>query len=135
MLDTIINSLKELLSNPGVVLIGAVTLIEIVPVQIHPWKWITNLLLGDIRKDISDLRAEVTETKVNTWRWNVLDFANSCRNGRRHSHDEWRHTMSQLAEYEAYIERNKIPNGVFEEDAKYLRNLYQRLSDENDFLL
>lgn len=134
-MTALIDGIKELLSNPGVVLIGAVTLIEIVPVKIHPWKWVTNLLLGDIRKEISDLRNEVTETKVQTWRWNVLDFANSCRNGRRHSHDEWRHTMSQLAEYEAYIELNKIPNGVFEEDAKYLRSLYQRLSDENDFLV
>lgn len=134
-MTALIDGIKELLSNPGVVLIGAVTLIEIVPVKIHPWKWVTNLLLGDIRKEISDLRNEVTETKVQTWRWNVLDFANSCRNGRRHSHDEWRHTMSQLAEYEAYIEKNKIPNGIFDEDAKYLRGLYQRLSDENDFLV
>lgn len=134
-MTALIDGIKELLSNPGVVLIGAVTLIEIVPVKIHPWKWATNLLLGDIRKEISDLRNEVTETKVQTWRWNVLDFANSCRNGRRHSHDEWRHTMSQLAEYEAYIEKNKIPNGIFDEDAKYLRGLYQRLSDENDFLV
>ena len=135
MPDTITNMLKELLSNPGVVLFGAITLIEVTPVKVHPWKWVTNLLLGDIRKEISDLRTEVTETKVQTWRWNVLDFANSCRNGRRHSHDEWRHTMDQLAEYEAYIETNKIPNGVFEEDAKYLRKLYQRLSNENDFLI
>lgn len=135
MTDIIINSIKELLSNPGVVLFGAVTLIEIVPIQLHPWKWITNLLLGDIRKDISELKAELTETKVQNWRWNVLDFANSCRNGVRHSHDEWRHTMSELAEYEAYIEHKKIPNGVFEEDARYLRELYQRLCKTNDFLL
>ena len=134
-MTALIDYAKELLSNPGVVLIGAVTLVEITPIKIHPWKWLTNLLLGDIRKEISDLRNEVTETKVQTWRWNVLDFANSCRNGRRHSHDEWRHTMSQLAEYEAYIERNNIPNGIFDEDARYLRNLYQRLSDENDFLV
>lgn len=135
MLDTLMDTLKELLSNPGVVLVGAVTLIEIVPIQVHPWKWITNLFLGDIRNDIKVVKEELTETKVQNWRWNVLDFANSCRNGRRHSHDEWRHTMAQLAEYEAYVERNEITNGVFEEDAKFLRELYQKLSRENDFLL
>lgn len=134
MLDTIINNLLDILSNPGVVLVGAVTLIEVVPVKVHPWRWITNLFLGDIRKDINALKAELTETKVQNWRWNVLDFANSCRNGRRHSRDEWQHTISQLAEYESYIERNDITNGVFDEDAKYLREEYHKHCQLNDFL-
>lgn len=134
-MTALIDGIKELLSNPGVVLFGAVTLVEIVPIKIHPWKWIINLLLGDIRKEIAELRKEVQETKVDAWRWGVLDFANSCRNGRKHSHDEWGHTMSQLAKYEAYIEKNNIPNGVFEEDARYLRELYQQLCKDNNFLL
>lgn len=131
-------SLKEFFSNPSVILLGAVTLIEIVPIKINPWRWILskigNLLTGDLRKDLNEVKSELRETKVQNWRWNVLDFANSCRNGRRHSHDEWCHTIAQLAEYEDYIERNEITNGVFEEDAKYLREEYQEHCKKNDFL-
>ena len=120
----LLETLWKWLSSPGVLIFGTLTLFEIAPIKLHPWKWITNLLLGDIRKDIGDLKKELTETKVQNWRWNVLDFANSCRNNRRHSRDEWQHTISQLAEYESYIERNNIINGVFEEDAKFLREEY-----------
>jgi hypothetical protein len=138
MVETLIENFKQLLTNPGVVLVGAVTLIQIAPIKINPWSWLrktlSDLIYGEVRKDISAVKEEVTEMKVQNWRWNVLDFANSCKNGRRHTLDEWRHTMSQLAEYERYIERNEITNGVFEEDAKYLREAYQEHCRLNDFL-
>lgn len=128
--------LKDIL--PGLIVFGSITLIEVTPIKLNPWKWlfshIGNMLVGDIQKDLQDLKNEFRENKVQNLRWNVLDFANSCRNGRKHSHDEWRHTISQLAEYEDYIEANKIPNGIFEEDAKYLREVYQELCKKNDFL-
>lgn len=133
-----VESLKMFFMNPAVVFFGAVTIIEIVPIKINPWRWIlTKLrtwLTGDIREELHNVKNELRETKVQNWRWNVLDFANSCRNGRRHSKDEWCHTISQLAEYENYIERNNITNGVFEEDARFLREEYQQHCKNNDFL-
>lgn len=134
MIEALLENMKELLTNPWALLFGTVTLIEVVPVKIHPWKWLGNLFLGDLRKDMQALRDEVTDMKVQNWRWNVLDFANSCKNGRRHTLDEWKHTIDQLAEYERYITRNEITNGVFEEDAKYLREEYQERCRKNDFL-
>lgn len=138
MLETLIENFKQLLTNPGVVLVGAVTLVQIAPIKVNPWSWLrkilSDLIYGEVRKDIRAVKEEVTEMKVQNWRWNVLDFANSCKNGRRHTLDEWRHTMSQLAEYERYIERNEISNGVFEEDARYLREEYQEHCKTNDFL-
>lgn len=137
-MTALIESLKDIVTNPYVILIGTTTLIEVAPIKVNPWKWffttLGNLLTGELKQEVQALKKEVLETKVQNWRWNVLDFANSCRNGRRHSHDEWRHTMSQLAEYEDYIESHNISNGIFEEDAKYLRDLYQDISKRNDFL-
>lgn len=134
MLETLIENLQILLTNPWALLFGTVTLVEIVPVKIHPWRWLANLILGDIRKDMQSLRDEVTEMKVQNWRWNVLDFANSCKNGRRHTLDEWKHCISQLAEYEKYIDTHEITNGVFDEDAKHLREEYHEHCRRNDFL-
>lgn len=134
MVDALIEGIKDMLANPWVLLFGTVTLIEIVPVKLHPWKWIGNLFFGGIRSELKELKNEVTEMKVQNWRWNVLDFANSCKNNRRHTLDEWKHTISQLADYESYIEKHDITNGVFEEDAKYLRESYQEHCRNNDFL-
>ena len=138
MVELFIENLKECLTSPGIVLIGAITLIQITPIKINPWSWIrkklSDLIYGDVRKNIESVKAEITEMKVQNWRWNVLDFANSCKNGRRHTLDDWHHAISQLADYERYIERNEITNGVFEEDARYLREEYQKHCRNNDFL-
>ena len=138
MLETLFENIKQLLTNPGVVILGTVTLIQIAPIKINPWSWlgkkVSNFIYGEIRDDIKAVRNEVTEMKIQNWRWNVLDFANSCKNGRRHTLDEWKHAIAQLADYENYIESNNLINGVFEEDARYLREEYQRHCRENDFL-
>lgn len=129
---------KELLTHPTFVLIGAFTLIEVVPIKINPWKsifkWIGNAINGDIQKNLTELKRDFEETKAQDKRWHILNFANSCRNGKMHSKDEWQHVMSELSEYEAYTEKKNIVNGVIEEDAKYLRELYHERNVKNDFL-
>ena len=142
---TLIDYLKDIFTTPSVVLFGAITLIEIAPIKINPWaalfNWIGNIINGDIRKQIIEMRSEVTELKkdfeskkAEDMRWDILNFANSCRRGVEHGKDSWRHAMSQLAEYEDYTEKKGITNGVIEEDAHYLRELYQERNRKNDFL-
>ena len=113
-------------------------IVEVSKIKINPWRklftFIGDCINGDIKKQLLELKRDFEETKAQDKRWHILSFANSCRNGKRHSKDEWEHLIAELKEYELYTERKKIPNGVFEEDAKYLRNLYQRISLENDFL-
>lgn len=144
--------LKEFFTNPGVIVFGAVTLIEIVPIKINPWKaifkWIGDTINAEDRKNIQEIKDgldKVTKTvddmkreseydKAKEKRWHILDFINSCRHGRTHTREEWNHTLSELAEYEQYTTDKKIPNGVIDEGAKYLRELYQENCRNNNFL-
>lgn len=148
----LIDALKEFVTNPMVVLVGTVTLIEIVPIKINPWKsllkWIGNVVnaedrkqikeikdeLNDVRRDLSEMKHEREEDKAKQMRWHILDFANACRHGRTHTREAWNHAIMELREYEAYTERKKITNGVIEEDAKYLRELFQENNRTNNFL-
>lgn len=133
-----IELLKEILTHPTLLLVGAVTLVEIVPIKINPWKallhWIGNCINGDLKSDLSELKRDFEETKAQDKRWHILNFANSCRNGKLHSKDEWQHVMSEISEYEAYTDKKGITNGVIDEDAKYLRELYHERNLKNDFL-
>lgn len=130
--------IKEILTHPTLLLVGAVTLIEIVPIKINPWKtllhWIGNCINGDLKESLSEMKRDFEETKAQDKRWHILNFANTCRNGVLHSKDEWQHVISELSEYEAYTEKKGITNGVIEEDAKYLRELYRERNMKNDFL-
>lgn len=87
-----------------------------------------------LRKIITEFKRDFEETKAQNKRWSILSFARSCRYGETHSREEWKHAISELAEYEAYTEKKKIENGVIEEDAKYLRELYHERNMKNDFL-
>jgi hypothetical protein len=130
-LEVIIELVKE---NLSIVFLGAITVFEIVPIKLKPWTWFGNLLLGDVRRDLAELKRDFEETKANDMRWNILNFANSCRRHEEHGTDEWRHVISQISEYEDYTKRKKIQNGVIEEDTKYLRELYHDRNVKNDFL-
>lgn len=141
----IVDYLKDIFTNPTVIIFGAVTLFEIVPIKINPWstlfRWIGKAINGELKEQLSDLSSDVSELKsdfemkkAEDMRWEILEFANTCRIGNEHSKDEWRHVMNQVSEYEEYTERKGITNGVIEEDTRFLRELYHERNLRNDFL-
>lgn len=141
----IVDYLKDIFTNPTVIIFGAITLFEIVPIKINPWstlfRWIGKAINGELKEQLSDLSSDVSELKsdfemkkAEDMRWEILEFANTCRIGNEHSKDEWRHVMNQVSEYEEYTERKGITNGVIEEDTRFLRELYHERNIRNDFL-
>lgn len=137
-MELIRHLLKFCTDNPWITLIGTVTLIQVAPIKVNPWNkllsWIKSALIGELETDVKELKKDFENEKVSTKRWNILDFANTCRNGRLHTKEEWQHVISQLKEYEVFIDERQIENGVIEEEAKYLRKLYAERNEKNDFL-
>lgn len=127
-----------IINNPVITLIGTVTLIQIVPIKLDPWSMLLNTiseaLVGDMRKDLAEVKTDLERESVDNKRWNILDFANSCRNGRMHTKEEWNHVLEQLKQYETFCREKNIDNGVIEEETKYLRELYHDRNIKNDFL-
>ena len=113
-------------------------LVEITPIKINPlsWllKWIGSKVNGEMLKRIDKLEANVDTNEMDRIRWEVLDFANSCRNGRRHTQDEFEHIITLVKKYEARLEKLGKENGVFEMEYKYIVKLYEKCQQENDFI-
>ena len=137
-METVIEYVKGIVTYPPVLLIGAVTIVQITPIKLNPWEWLFSWIgekvNGDIRKDLAELKRDFEQTKAQDKRWHILNFADSCRRDERHTKEEWEHAISELREYEEYTERKDITNGVIEETAKYLRELYHERISKNDFL-
>ena len=142
---TLIEYLKDIITMPSVVIFGAITLIEVAPIRINPWhsllKWIGQVINGGLQTQMTEMKNELSDLKkdcelknADDMRWEILNFANTCRQGVKHSKDEWRHVMDQLAKYEDYTESKGISNGVIEEDTRYLRELYHDRNSSNDFI-
>ena len=80
------------------------------------------------------LRAERKSDEKDRIRYEVLSFANSCRNGTKHTRDEFQHIIDLNDKYERLLEETNDTNGVFAEEYRYILNLYHKCQIENDFL-
>jgi len=131
--------------NPEIMIVGSMTLIQITPIKIEPWtvvlRWLGKGLNGNVQHQLDNLSSDVVEMKkdfnskiINDMRWNILNFSNSCKNGSRHTREQWHYTISQLAEYESYVKNEGVINGVMAEESKYLKKLYHESCEKNDFL-
>lgn len=138
--------------NIVIVLVGLSALIQITPIKINPWttlfKWIGNKANEDLRKevdgvnkkldtlskDVDDLSKQRKEDEKDRIRWEILDFANSCRNGRRHTKDEYLHIIELNDKYKKLLKETGDKNGVFEVEYEYIKGLYKERQEKNDFL-
>ena len=124
--------------NLWIPIIAILSIIEIAPIKIDPWKtifkWIGNQLLGDTKNTIDDLRKEVKDNEKDRIRWEILDFANSGRNGRRHSRDEFKHIIELDTKYRKLLSETNDSNGVFDIEIEYIKELYRERLEKNDFL-
>lgn len=109
--------------------------VQITPVfKWNPITWLGNLLFGGLRKDIREVREQMDENEKDRIRWEVLDFANSCRNKRKHTKDEFEHVVALNKKYKALLKKTNDENGVFEAEYDYIMELYRKRLRKNDFL-
>lgn len=118
---------------------------QISPIKWNPItsfvKWIGKALtsslddkIDDIATSVDELRGNVNTNEKDRIRWEILDFANSCRNGRNHSHDEFKHIVELHDKYKALLEETGDKNGVFDTEYKWIQALYEERLQKNDFL-
>lgn len=127
------------------ILLGLSFIIQITPIKLNPWStllgWIGKLLNGDLNKkidklthDMKDLSAQRKEDEKDRIRWEILDFANSCRNGRSHTKDEFQHIITLKDKYKKLLQETNDTNGVFDAEYDYIKKVYTERQEKNDFL-
>lgn len=127
-----------------ILLIGSI-FIQISPIKWNPISsfvsWFGKIITQDLSKKVDKLSATVDdvvkqteENEKDRIRWEILDFANSCRNGRRHTRDEFQHIVALNDKYKMLLEKTGDRNGVFEAEYAYIQQLYAERLEKNDFL-
>ena len=83
---------------------------------------------------IGDIEKNVDENEKDRIRWEILSFANSCRNGRKHTYDEFRHVVDLKDKYEKLLKKTDDKNGVFNLEYEYIQRIFEKRQQKNDFL-
>ena len=127
-------------------IIGGVVL-EKLPINIHPLRWIGNSLNQDIKKDITDLSTRLSKVEKDVMnndlqakRSIVLNFADKLRRtdysrvGEICTLEDFENVIDVMCEYEQLIEKYNIPNGKFDVAKEYILYEFTRLSKEGKFV-
>lgn len=132
--------------HPEITIIGAITLIQIVPIKINPWssigKFIKKLLVGnieskldDISNKVNDLDKEVREEKALQARTHILRFADELYNNKHHSKEYFDDVLSDIDMYEKYCEAHPdFKNNKTVMSSGLIKDTYSTLMEEHKFL-
>ena len=114
-------------------LFGALFTVEVIPINVSPLRWIGKRINGDIKDELQELKCTVDTNEMDRIRYEVLDFANSCRNKRKHTKDEFQHIIDLNDKYKKLIVRYQIENGVFKTEYQYIIKMYLSCLDKGTF--
>lgn len=145
-------AVKDTLSYGGLAFIILASLLQFSKININPWDkifgWIGDRLNANLNKRLDSLKSEVEQIKASLndhikesevkdlqdIRRDILEFANSCMNGRKHTKEQFDFIIKECDDYESYIKRNDITNGVITSAIREIRRLYDKCIQENSFL-
>ena len=137
--------LKDGVSIGFIAVIILLSLIQVSKIQINPWDKILGWIGERLNKSIKDKVDEVEkkldqhileseERDLRDTRQYILDFANSCMYGRKHTYEQFRFVIKKCDEYEKYVEENHIKNGEITSAIAYIRRLNDKCRQNNSFL-
>ena len=145
-------ALKDTLSWGGIAFLVIASLLQFSKININPWDkifgWIGDRLNSKLLERLKGLETEMTKIKdslndhiresevkdLQDTRRDILEFANSCMNGRRHTKEQFDFIIKECDDYESYIEKNDIKNGVVTSAIREIRRLNDKCIQENSFL-
>ena len=143
---------KDDISLVLLILTVLASLIQITPIKVNPWDkifgWIGKKMNKDVSDQVKEVRSEVKQVrkdldthiqddkreKLEVQRRDILDFANACMNGRKHTQEQFTFVIKKCDEYEKYIEDNNLKNGEISSAIEEIRRLNSKCRQNNTFL-
>lgn len=138
-------SASEIFGDAVLLLVAISAFVEITPIKINPvsavLKWLGNKFNGDVLDKLKeqdqamvDIRDTVDDNEIDRIRWEILDFANSCRQGKKHTLDEFVHIIELNEKYHNILARRKLTNGRIDLEYNYIVSIYEECQKKNSFL-
>ena len=118
--------------------------IEVAPIKINPWtkllKGIGNRMNADIIKRLEEVESQlkkqddkIDNNEKDRVRYEILDFARTCRKQDKHTKEEFDHIFEQYDKYEVILAKLEQPNGKVTQAMRYISSLYQESLETDDF--
>lgn len=114
--------------------------IEVTPIKISPLKWIGRRLNLELKEDVEKIEKRIDELEmkqiqkdIDQKRKTILDFANSLRQDKKHTVEEYENIIRMIDDYIVLCEKYNIKNGYINIQSKYINDTYYMLSKSGRF--
>lgn len=87
-----------------------------------------------LKKKLAQMEKSNDLQTVRQIKAHVLDFANSCLNGRRHTKKDFENVIKENEDYERLTKKYKLKNNNYKEDYAYVLKIYHKCRNEGSFL-
>lgn len=87
---------------------------------------ITAILNKLLNKKLNPLMSKIDNNEKDRLRFEILSFANSLRNGNKHTRQEFETIFFFYDKYETIIQELKQKNGYLEEEMEFIKKCYER---------
>lgn len=136
----------------GLLLVAILSLFEFTKIKVNPisaiFRWIGNKINAPMleridtisekqdaqEKKLDDLLDSQDDNEIDRIRWEILDFANSCRHGVKHTLDEFDHIIELNEKYHRILDRRKLKNGKIDLEYNFIVEIYKECQSKNSFL-
>ncbi len=88
----------------------------------------------ELAEQIRTLKIESMVWRKRTTRRKIIEFADECRRGVRHSQQMYLNVFDDISEYDALCKATKDPNHVVTESVNYIKEMYHDRLERNDFI-
>ena len=136
-----------------VVLVVALTLVEITPIKINPWSWIVKKIgaafngeimkeirhlkqeVQSVKTDVSDIREEAKEREATNRRTRILEFGDEILHEVDYSKEHWDSILMDVGAYEEYCDDHPhYMNHVAKATIGHIKDMYRKHLQEDSFL-
>ena len=135
----------EIVGSGAVIFLLFTTLVEITPIKWNPLtsilSWIGKRMNGKLIDQVEEQGAKIDKldekidmNEIARIRWEILDFANSCRHDVRHTKDEFEHIINQHEKYVRILDERSLTNGLITLEYEYIEDIYKNCLEKNNFL-
>ena len=95
----------------------------------------TNINCELLKQRLDEMEKSNDLQTVRQIKMHVLNFANSCMNGVKHTVKDFRNIIKENKEYEAFVEKYGLVNDVYKDDFEYIMEVYRDCKKNRSFLM
>lgn len=125
---------------------GGMTLVQLAPIKIDPWKWlfcwIGRAINGEVMDELKNMKSRMErmevqdeQDKMDASRIRILRFGDECTRGLPHSEEHFNQVLDDINRYERYCNSHPdYKNAKAVLTIAKIKEIYGRRLEDGDFL-